>query len=222
LFIYRSAAETRARLGRYDREIMMNRRGPMMLALSLLLPVIAHAQDHPLFMPSKDVTVVYRLAGGDMGNGAQKLRVLYAGGGQREKIEYFRWVEAKYSFAAMILNRARDKLIAINDEERTYIETNIGKLVTPDMRFSSPDMHYTRLGIAAVAGQPCTDWTIQPLDNKVPGGTVCVTDDGLILRVTQTGIPGPGMIALSVDYGTPPDGTFAPPEGFMRKEPPSQ
>lgn len=200
----------------------MNRRGPMLLGLSLLLPVVAQAQDHPLFVPSKDAAVIYRLAGGDMGNGAQKIQVTYADGGQRERIDYFRWAEAKYPFAALILDRAVDKLIAINGEAKTYAETNIGKLVTPETRFSSPDMHYTRLGIAAVANQPCTDWTIQPIGNKVPGGTVCVTDDGLILRVTQNGIATPGMVALNVAYGTPPDGVFAPPEGFTRKEPPSQ
>lgn len=200
----------------------MNRRGPMMLGLSLLLPVIAHAQDHPQFIPNKDVAVVYRLAGGDMGNGAQKLQVTYADGGQRERIDYFRWVEAKYPFAALILDRATDKLIAINGEAKTYSESEIGKLVTPDIRFSSPDMQYTRLGIAAVAGQPCTDWTIHPIDNKVPGGTVCVTDDGLILRVTQSGIATPGMVALNVAYGTQPDSVFSPPDGFMRKAPPSQ
>jgi hypothetical protein len=150
----------------------MNRRGSMTLALSLLLPLIAHAQDHPHFLPSKNVAVTYRLAGGDMGNGAQKLQVTYADGGQRERIDYFRWVEAKYPFAALIIDRAANKLIAINGEARTYIETKIGTLMTPDMRFSSPNMNYTRLGITAVAEQPCTDWTIQPLDIKVPGGTV--------------------------------------------------
>jgi hypothetical protein len=200
----------------------MNGRGPMMLGLSLLLPVIANAQDHPLFLPNKDVAVVYRLAGGDMGNGAQKLQVTYADGGQRERIDYFRWVEAKYPFAALILDRAADELIAINGETKTYVETNIGKLVTPDMRFASPDMHYTRLRVAAVADHPCTDWTIQPIDNKVPGGTVCVTDDGLILRVTQDGIATPGMVALNIAYGTVPDSIFSPPDGFTREEPPSK
>jgi hypothetical protein len=200
----------------------MNRRGPMTLGLFLLLPIIAHAQEHPHFLPSKDVVVTYRLAGGDMGNGVQKLQVTYADGGQRERVDYFRWVEAKYPFSALIIDRAADKMIAINGEAQAYIETNIGKMMTPDMRFSSPDMHYTRLAITAVADQPCTDWTIQPLDIKVRGGTVCVTDDGLILRVTQTGVATPGMVALSVTYGAPPDSAFAVPEGFTRKELPSQ
>jgi hypothetical protein len=200
----------------------MNRRGLMTLGLSLLLPVIAQAQEHPHFLPSKDVVVTYRLSGGDMGNGAQKLRVTYADGGQRERIDYFRWVEANYPFSALVIDRAADKLLIINGEAKAYIETNIGKLMTPDMRFASPNMHYTRLAITAVADQPCTDWTIQPLDIKVPGGTVCVTDGGLILRVTQTGIATPGMVALSVAYGSPPDSAFAVPEGFTRKELPSQ
>jgi hypothetical protein len=199
----------------------MNRRGLMTLGLSLLLPLIAHAQDRPHFLPSKDVAVTYRLAGGDMGNGVQKLQVTYTAGGQRERIDYFRWVEAKYPFGALIIDRAADKLIAINGEAKTYVVTNIGKLMTPDMRFSNPNMRYTRLAITAVADQPCTDWTIKPLDINVPGGTVCVTDGGLILRVTQTGIAAPGMVALSVAYSTPPDTVFSPPDGFTRKESPS-
>ncbi len=191
------------------------------LGLALLLPGVARAQDKPVFLPSKAVAVVYRVAGGDMGQGAQKVQMTYAAGGQRMRMDYFRWVEAKYPFAALIVDRAADKVLAINGEARSYIERSAAGLKTPDMWFSGPQMHYTRGGIATIAGKSCSDWTIKSEEKNDPSGTVCITADGIILRILRAGASTPAMIALAVVYGTPPDDIFSAPADFTRRDVPS-
>ncbi|HTW29712.1 MAG TPA: hypothetical protein VME92_21490, partial [Acetobacteraceae bacterium] len=85
----------------------------------------------------------------------------------------------------------------------------------------SPDMHFTRIGSATVAGQPCVVWQMQATDGN---GTGCVTADGVILRASGSDVKGQkgGVDALTVSYHPLPDSLFGPPPGFRRVSPPGQ
>jgi len=199
----------------------MDLRAWALFGLALLLPALAHAQDKPSFLPTKDVIVTYRVSGGDMGNGAQKLQVIYTAHGQRERIEYFRWAESKYPFGALIYDRPANKVIAIDGDKRVFVERSTADVKAPEARYTGPGMHYTRKGTATVANQPCTEWELQTADKNDPGGTMCIMDDGLILRTTRAGASEPTMIAVSVVYSTSPDSVFSPPADFTRLPSPS-
>ena len=57
----------------------------------------APASDQPLRLPTRDVAVIYRIDGVGM-EGAHKVQITYTSRGERSRIDYFRWMEAKYPF----------------------------------------------------------------------------------------------------------------------------
>jgi hypothetical protein len=176
----------------------------------------AQSTDRPLALPTRDVTVTYVVTGSDRLEGAQKLQVTYADGGQRTRVDYFRWPEAKSPFDAVIFDRPANHILAVMLERHDYVEREIGKLDNPGM-FIKPDMRLTRQGQAVVAGLPCTDWTVRLPDKDTDAGTICVTDDGVTLRMTGGKPSEASLTATLVTYATPAAGVFEPPAGYQRR-----
>lgn len=196
------------------------------LALIAALPICfaAHAADAPLFAPDKDVVVVYASSGASEQNGAPKLRLSY-GSNNRVRMDFFRSVEANVSFASLIYDPTIDRITTVLPERRGYVMRDVGKLPSPGS-FVRPGMSYTRGGTETVAGLSCTDWRVAGANEA----TVCVTDDGVVLRATRDK-PAPGEIkATSVQYVQVPADTFKPPAdfafipspGFPNIKPPAQ
>jgi hypothetical protein len=177
--------------------------------------VRAQQADRPPALPTSDVTVRYRLEGvsPDYPRGMQ---ITYAGAGAEVRIDYFRWSEAKYPYLALIFDRPADRLIAVHPESKSYLERQIGDTSNPGALLA-PDMTLTRLGADAVAHAPCTVWKIAVADKADDGGTACVTDDGIVLRLTSRIPTVTTMTATTIHYGAPPEGAFAPPAGFKRE-----
>lgn len=174
----------------------------------------------PTLLPMCDVAVIYGVEGLDL-EGARKLQVTYSKAGQRTRIDYFRWAEANYPFLSLIFDRPADRLIVILPERRAYIERPIETNLNPAVLIK-PDMSFARKGTATVAGTPCTEWQLKPVDKPDDSGTACITDFGLILSVTsQSATPAKSstasMTATVVGYTLPPDSVFGPPAGFRRE-----
>src|SRR5271166_2015594 len=76
-------------------------------------PSGAYAQqaDRPRFIPTDDVAVIYQLDGIGGADGPRKMQITYAEGGERVRIDYFRWLEAKYPYLALIFDRPANRLI---------------------------------------------------------------------------------------------------------------
>ena len=183
-------------------------------AAVLTSPVLA--QDRPPLVPTRDVGVIYKLSTSSMDHSAQKLQATYVDGGQKIRLDFFRFAESKYPFATWIYNGALDRLIVVRPEKREYVEQKQFKGLIPGAWLTS-DMTFEKQRIVAVAGQPCTNWAIKSAEPKVNGAIACVTDDGVVLRLTSpdTSAP-PELEAVTVKYGSPPDNVFAPPSDFMR------
>lgn len=201
------------------RQHLRPRRRHAVLLLGLLACTWrAQAQDvtAPRLEPSRDVAVIYRLAGGDMGDAAQKVQATYVDGARRVRLDFFRWVESKYPFMSSIYDAIAGRVIMVFPERRQYAELPFPPARIPG-QFLSKDMTFTRAGTATVAGLACTNWRIKSPDPAKDASTVCVTDDGVLLRLTGKGASGePDMNATAVQYGAPPSGIFAPPEGFTK------
>lgn len=201
----------------------MRRFGPGLLSGLLVASLLgawsassARAQpvDAPLFLPKSDVAVIYRLDGITAG-GPRKMQVTYTLAGQRVRIDYFRWFEAKYPYLALIYDHPADRLISVQPERRAYFERPIGSDFNPGILIPE-DRVFTRLGTDTVARAPCTEWKLESRGNAETLSTACVTDDGIMLRLASVKPTVGSMTATNIRYGSPPAGLFEPPEKFTR------
>ncbi len=191
-------------------------------AVLACLPLVAHAEDeHPLLAPTRDVTVTYQLSGADRGREVRKARVAYADGGQRMRVDYYRWEETAVPFSSMIIDRPARRIVVLLPERHSYVERKLetapeGLGVLPAVA----TMRYAVIGAASVAGLDCTDWRLQTVDKGEDRGTACVTADGVVVRTTRTS-PAPGRVeAIEVSYGGVAAADFGVPEGYARLGPP--
>jgi hypothetical protein len=143
------------------------------------------------------------------------MQVTYTLAGERVRIEYFRWVEAKYPYLALIFDHPADRLISVQPERRAYIERPIGSNINPGILIPE-DRIFTRLGTAVVAHAPCTEWKLEGRGDTVTQSTACVTDDGILLSLASVKPTVGSLTATDIHYGSPPDSTFDPPEKFRR------
>lgn len=189
------------------------------LCLPGLLAVSAQAQDRPPLLPTRDVAIIYRLPGSATTSPAQKLQATYTDGGKRIRLDFFRFMESKFPFATWIYDGEVDRLIVVRPERREYTEQSSPAGPIPGA-FLTADMSFEKQRMIAVAGQPCTNWAIKSANPKVNGSVACVTDEGVVLRLSAPDAnAAPELLAQVVSFQSPPDGTFSPPSGFMRVHP---
>ena len=87
--------------------------------------------------------------------------------------------------------------------------------------FLLSDMGFKKQQLTAVAGQPCTNWVVTSSSPEVNGTVACITDDGVLLRLSsQDPKDPPQLLAQSLTYTAAPGQFFTPPAGFMRFKPP--
>ena len=189
--------------------------------MSLLCPAISawgQQADHPLSLPKGEVAVIYRLDKGPT-DGPHKLQLTYSDAGERVRADYFRWIEAKVPYLTRIFDRPADRLITIEPERKTYTERAIGNAGNPGTFFRENTI-FTRLGNSVIANARCTEWGVQVPGKGEPGDTACVTDDGIALRIASASPAFATLTAITIRYGSPPEGFFDPPAGFRRETSP--
>ncbi len=176
----------------------------------LLHGSMVRAADHPVLAPTKDVAVVYQLTGASKQNGAGKVQVAYASSG-RVRMDFFRTTDAPSSFASLLFDPPADRVTTVLPERKAYLQRNVGNLVNPGTPLNDK-MNFTRKGSTTIAGLSCTDWDVA---NGAAGqGTVCVTDDGVLLRATRDKPVAGSMEAIHVTYGPTPANIFTPPPDY--------
>jgi hypothetical protein len=162
--------------------------------------------------------VAYRFEGATP-DGVHKMEITYAKGGERVRIDYFRWFEAKYSFLTVIFDRPANRLISVHPESKSYFDRELGDTANPGVLLSSA-MQFTPQGTAVIAYASCNEWKIVIPDKSNGEGTTCVTDDGVLLLLASMKPTPTTLTATAIHYGTPPDSVFAPPPGFKPESAP--
>ena len=71
----------------------------------------------------------------------------------------------------------------------------------------------TRIGASDAAGRPCALYRYTGAGGKL--GTVCATDDGVVLRLTPDGRPTPLYEVQTLDYGPQDPRWFLPPAEYQ-------
>lgn len=197
-------------------------RAGLLVATISILPPAASAwgqqADRPLPLPKSDVTITYRLDKVPWA-GLHKLQFTYSKAGERVRVDYFRWVEAKFPYLTRIFDRAADRLITVYPERKAYIERPIGDDGNPGAFFWK-DTIFSRQGNSVIANAQCTEWGIEVPGKGEVGDSACVTDDGITLQLASANPSLATMTATAIHYGSAPDGSFDPPAGFHRESTP--
>ena len=203
------------------RQHLWTRVGWFIALILLLCPAMnawGQQADHPLPLPKSEVAVTYRIDNGPA-DAPRKLQITYSDAGERVRLDYFRWAEAKVPYLTRIFDRPGNRLITIYPERKAYIDGAIANAGNPGTFFRENSI-FRRLGNSVIANAQCTEWGVEVPGKGGPGDTACVTDDGIALRIAS---PNPAFVSLTaimIHYGSPPPSFFDPPPGFRRETTP--
>jgi hypothetical protein len=185
--------------------------GIAVIAGTLAASGAAQAQDHPVFLPTRDVAVTYQLSGGP-GGPAQTTHMYYSAAANKLRID----TPGDAGFT--ILDRNAGQRIMVMNTERSYAAIPLDPGTESGFILNST-MTYRRQGPGSVAGIPCTNWSVS---SPHATGQACVTNDGVLLSGSGHQADGGGdtsLVASNVDYAPQPTTLFEPPAGFRKLDP---
>ena len=170
---------------------------PAWIAPAWIAP--AWAEDRPPLAPSRDVVVAYRLSAPGAPPTEVRMEVRSGAAAMR-----FDMPDQTY----LLVDLASRGVALVVPAEQTVLL--LPWEAGPQQQFTlDPRMKFTRKGADTVAGLRCAVWDVL-LDRA--RGTVCVTDDGVMLRSQGRNL----IEATSVIYGTLNLGDFEPPLWYDR------
>lgn len=182
--------------------------GLLMIAAAPTKPPPA-GPDHPLLTPSREVSVLYRLAA--QGRPEAEIRIssrpASATSGSLRRIDL---PDQSY----LLVNRSTHALVMVVPTEGTLLDVPWDTSLAEQFTLNGT-MRFTRRGSATVAHISCTVYDVQQGSQQ---GRVCVNDDGVILRIEGVFINGQHTVieAQSLTYTPAPDSDYLPPPDFQR------
>jgi hypothetical protein len=173
-------------------------------ALAVAAALTLGAAVGPVLRPTRDVDITYQLGSADGTPLQERLR-------WNVTAERLRVDPPTPGLYVIIDLRAR-RMDMVRSSDRSVIEAAAPASVAglPDDTASSAQ----REGEETVAGLLCTDWAM--LDAAGQPTTICLTDDGVLLRARARGQTL--LTATEVHYGPSEPALFTPPAGYTRKE----
>jgi len=184
------------------------RRLVLVLAAVAALPLAAAAQPK---QPSRDFAVTYRM---ESEGRTAEMRVFYSAATRRQR------VEMGDAGMAMINDAAAGRVLMLNEPARMVMEMPAAAARQQPMFAIPDDMTLTRTGTATVAGNRCT--TYRAVQAGAERGTMCVTDDGIMLSGDfRQGDRAGRLEAISLSLSPQPASLFQPPQGWQVMQMPS-
>ncbi|MBP0446295.1 DUF4412 domain-containing protein [Roseomonas sp. SSH11] len=192
-----------------------------MAALALAaLPALA--QTGPAHLrPTRDVAVTYRMEGGSPQQ-PKEMRMAWDVSTERQRIE------APGAPGWMLIDRKANTAVMVMDAQRMLMQIP-SSAAAAMMQDPPADTVFTPRGTDRIAGTACNLWETTITAGK---STVCLTEDGVMLRAVtelsaRPGLPQGGtmrMEATELRYGTVDPSHFTLPEGYqtMQAPPPNQ
>ena len=188
-------------------------RVPMAIAALLLTGATA---DRPTLPPRRDVAVTYRTTGAAAAlipPGLQGLGPADGVGQMR-----LRWnasgllrLEAEGRPQFLVLETAGPSAHVVDNSLRTAISLPMKPRDLEAVFLNNADL--ARVGEDRVVGLACTVWSVHARNG---GGTVCITGDGVPLRLDGTVDGRKGTLtATAIDFSPQPPSLFQVPTGFM-------
>ncbi len=188
----------------------------MMIFLTAAIFVVAGSADRPVLPPRSDVAVTYRTTGAAATLIPQGVPT--AGPSDAPGQMRLRWsaagklrLEADGRPQVLLLDTNGPSAHIIDSTLRSAIAVPMKQRDLDSILLSSADM--ARVREDRVAGLPCTVWSVHARNGA---GTVCITADGVPLRVEGTVDGKQGTLtATSVDQSPQPAALFQVPSGYM-------
>ncbi|MBV9735670.1 MAG: hypothetical protein JO209_07145 [Acidisphaera sp.] len=167
----------------------------------------AAAQEHPPYLPTRDVAVTYRIARVNQ-TGFSEAHLYFSASADKGRLEQ----EGATSYG--IVDPAAKRMTIVMLQRHAYLELPYDIATAPGFVLSDR-MTFTRAGTATIAGLACTVWTVQ---SDTITGTACVTADGVLLHGQGHDRKGNGsdLLATAVDYAAQPATLFDPPADFQK------
>jgi len=144
------------------------------IAAVLLVVTAAFAQDKPNLLPERDVDITYRAT--TISEKPIKQRVRWLAVNHMQRID-------GPGGAVSIANRTTAYITILNSRTKTYVKLEEAS----DGPFKvDPTASFVQGSKSAVANLPCTEWSWVDASTQKPR-MLCVTDDGVMLRMTEDG-----------------------------------
>lgn len=167
----------------------------------------ARAEDQPQPFPTRDVTVHYK----DIGGRDPQSFVMHFSAQTKKIRSDINGDSGDYS----IMDIPAKHHYMIMDADRTYIDISAKK--APVHGLVPDGVKLVRAGEDTVAGLKCTVWNET---GATAGGTVCITDDGVLLRSHYNDGNNETSEATAVEYGPQAASLFEVPMGYAKMEMP--
>ncbi len=185
------------------------------ISLALLLPAViaggaqAETSDAqaPLTQPTRDVDVVYMMAG-PSGPLAQRMRWGIAAGKLR--------VDPPTPGMYVVIDTATHNMQAVREGDRSVVTMSGPQAAPQAFPGVAASGGYQRGGALNVAGLGCTQWKTR--DTAGRQVLACLTGDGVLLRAEADSLVL--LEALSVDFAPLPDAVFRIPADYRKITPP--
>ena len=173
--------------------------------LICLLAAAAPAQEHPPYLPPRDVAMNYQRTQTGK-SGSRVVRAYYSVRNRKLGVEI---LNAR-TYVIMLLDEG--KIQTVTPQSRSYLKMPFGFNGVTNM-LPNQQMQFAKRGIDQVAGLARTVWDMQGTQIR---GQACITGDGVILYgAGEEDTRGGGAIrARMVQYGAQPDSLFTPPKGY--------
>ena len=177
--------------------------GRLLASMAIGIVALAAAPDRPALVPSREASVLYRVTNAD--TAPIEVRVTTAAGGSPMRLDM---PDRTYM---LVDASARNMAMVVPDEQMVL---KLPYQDGPQTHFQLNDrMRFTRRAPGTVASVRCTTWDVA-VDNA--RGTMCISDDGIMLR--SLGVDESGrrnlIEAVSVSYAPATASEFMPPPDF--------
>jgi|GEM_PF-866232 len=187
--------------------------GSILIGTTFFAALPAYAQEkHPLFMPKRDVTVVYAVQP-ENSSLAQKRKIYFSGNGTLFRID------GPNNIGFTLIDSAKQTATVVSNKSRVYtvIPSKSGK----GGLFLDESLHFRKKGTDRILGILCHHWSVQGTKGH---SDVCVTDEGILLRQEGMDIDGiDGKTeALSVQFDALSPSIFQVPVGYQQVRLPQQ
>jgi len=169
----------------------------------------AAAQEKPLYLPVRDVTVTYRLISGQGGSQpgrGREAHLFYSAALNKLRLEQ----PSQKGYA--VIDRGSQQMFLVLEDQHSFVEMPFDPGMAGGFILND-QMSFSRAGTDTVAGLACTKWDVV---SKRASGSVCVTADGVMLSGQGRAREGAvsGIEATAVTYAPQPASLFAPPPDF--------
>ena len=178
----------------------------------ILLLLVAAAPDRPTIPPARDAAVTYRTSG------AAAALIPNMGGGEGTGQMRLRW-NAAGLLRLEAEGRPQTLLLDLRSKFAHIVDTSLRSAVLLPLKERDVDgvlltgAQMTRVREDTVAGLGCTVWSVRAQKGD---GTICLTPDGVPLRVEGTVDGRRGSLeAVAVQLELQPPTLFQVPAGYM-------